>query len=62
LWGKGGISPAGVNQGRLGDCWFLAAAASLAEYPERIKKLFVNTEYPENSAFMVNFYNMGRPV
>ena len=36
LWGNGGILPAGVRQGGLGDCWFLAVGAALAEHPERV--------------------------
>jgi len=35
----------------LGDCWFLAVAASLAEYPDRIQKLFVNTKYSREGVF-----------
>jgi len=42
LWGSKGILPAGVRQGGLGDCWWVAVASSLAEYPERIKKIFKN--------------------
>jgi hypothetical protein len=39
-----------LGQGRVGDCYFLAAVSALAENPERIKRMFVNTE--ENSAGM----------
>jgi len=42
LWGRNGVLPAGVRQGRLGDCWFLSVGAALAERPQRVKKLFVN--------------------
>ena len=42
LWGEFGVLPQGVIQGPVGDCWLLAAAASVAEYPERIKRIFVN--------------------
>jgi hypothetical protein len=45
LWGSKGVLPDGVVQGQLGDCWFLASAAALAEHPERIKKIFTNTDY-----------------
>ena len=30
LWGEKGVLPAGVKQGQLGDCWFLAAASAIA--------------------------------
>jgi hypothetical protein len=36
LWGSKGVLPAGVNQGSLGDCWFMSSAAAIAETPERI--------------------------
>jgi len=42
LWGSQGVLPAGVNQGSLGDCWFMASAAAIAETPERIMKIFTN--------------------
>jgi hypothetical protein len=41
----------GVQQGGLGDCWFLASAAALAEYPERIMKIFSNKEYSKEGIF-----------
>ena len=34
------IRPDDVDQGQLGDCWFLCAVASLAEKPEKIKDIF----------------------
>jgi hypothetical protein len=44
LWGSKGVSPAGVRQGGLGDCWFMAAASAVAEYPNRIKNVFTNND------------------
>ena len=41
MWGLEGVIPNAVEQGRLGDAWFLTAATALAEYPERVKKMFV---------------------
>lgn len=40
LWGSGDVNSDAVQQGRLGDAWFLSAAAALAEYPHRVKKVF----------------------
>ena len=37
-----GISPNDVAQGSLGDCYYLAALATLAEWPHRIKKIFIS--------------------
>ena len=36
-----GIAPNDIRQGALGDCYFLGTLSSLAENPERIKRLFV---------------------
>ena len=36
LWGSQGVLPQGTSQGGLGDCWFLASCAALAETPARI--------------------------
>jgi len=62
LWGKNGIHPNGINQGSLGDCWFLAACSALAEHPERIRALFDNTGYSIGGVFRTNFYHMNERV
>uniref|UniRef100_A0A7S1R650 Calpain catalytic domain-containing protein n=1 Tax=Neobodo designis TaxID=312471 RepID=A0A7S1R650_NEODS len=35
-----GVEPNDIDQGRLGDCWFLCAVASVAEDPAKIKDIF----------------------
>jgi hypothetical protein len=35
------ISPNDILQGECGDCYFLSGVASLAEYPDRIKRIFL---------------------
>jgi len=62
LWGANGVLPTGIGQGSLGDCWYLAAIAALAERPERIKKLFKNTKYSEEGIFDLNFFVGGKPT
>lgn len=61
LFGSKGVKPAGTNQGSLGDCWFLASAAALAEWPERIHKIFTNKAYSKEGIFEVNLFHMGEP-
>jgi len=46
----------------LGDCWFLAACAAIAEHPDRIKTVFKNTEYPSDGVFSLTLYHSGNPV
>lgn len=62
LWGTDGIKPDGVVQGELGDCWFLAAAASVAEEKGRIEKIFADEKYNPNGVFLMNMFYMGEPV
>lgn len=62
LWGNSGVSFTGIKQGGLGNCYVLASAAALAEYPERIHKLFYNKSYSRNGIFMVTYYVRGDAV
>jgi hypothetical protein len=62
LWGSLGVKPNGINQGGLGDCWFLAAASAIAEKPSRLQKIFVNTDYPAEGIFELNMFFSGRPT
>lgn len=39
-----GIDPNDINQGDLGDCYYLSAVSALAEFPERVEKCFVTKE------------------
>lgn len=50
----GAPSPADVGQGALGNCWFLSAAAVLAERRENIERLFPgNQVYNEQGVYLV---------
>ena len=40
LYGSTGAKPDDTQQGALGDCYFISAAAAIAEDPNRIKKVF----------------------
>lgn len=35
-----GIAPTDVSQGEIGDCWVLSAIQALAEWPDRVTKIF----------------------
>lgn len=57
LWGdKNKPAPSGIRQGGVGDCWFLAAASSVAEQPERIKRVMWNDNYDQHGAFRFYFW------
>lgn len=58
-----GMSPDDIIQGGLGDCWFLAAASGVAEFPHLMKKVFAYNESPLNSQgiYAVNLYALGVP-
>lgn len=51
LWGRYGVRPQGAHQGKLGDCWFIAAASAVAEYPNRIKNVFINNDFTKSGIF-----------
>jgi hypothetical protein len=59
LWGSKGINDNTSYQGNLGDCWWLASANAVAEYPELIKNLFVQDELSENGAMTVKLFVNG---
>ena len=44
LWGSEGVRPGDIKQGQMGNCWFLSGAAAVAERPERLQKVFLNTD------------------
>lgn len=48
-----GIDPNDINQGALGNCWFLAAIASVAENPALIRRLFATKEYNTHGLYQL---------
>lgn len=43
-----------IEQGRLGDCWFLSAVAVLTEV-SRISEVIITPEYNEEGIYTVRF-------
>ena len=56
---SGGIEPNDINQGSLGDCYFLAVLSSLAEFPDRIQDMFVTKTINSAGIYMVKFFING---
>lgn len=60
LYGQlGHPAPTGIKQGQIGDCWFLASLAALAEKPHRISQLIENKHYSDAGIFRFKFYSQG---
>ena len=63
LFGKG-VSADDIYQGRVGNCWFLAAASAVADAdPGLVTKAFLNTDNQLNAAgiYAVDLYTLGVP-
>lgn len=55
------IRPDDVEQGCLGNCWFLAAMASVASFPAWIKQIFSkNLEMQASGKYQVRLYHPGK--
>ncbi|CAK0876016.1 unnamed protein product, partial [Prorocentrum cordatum] len=57
-----GVSPLDIKQGALGDCWFLAALAGLAEFKERVERIFGDQRYNEEGVYEIRCFKNGLPV
>ena len=56
------IDPNDINQGALGNCWFLASIASVAENPALIRRLFITQEYNEKGLYQLKICKNGEWV
>ena len=55
------IDPNDIKQGCIGICYFLAILSALAEFPERVKKIFANTAVNKFGVYGVKFFFQGIP-
>ena len=54
-----GIHPNDINQGGLGDCYFLAVLSALAESEERVRNIFVTQDVNSAGIYLVKFFING---
>lgn len=52
-----GVKPGDVAQGKLGDCWLLAAFACVAEHPALIRKMFLTKRASPSGTYRVQLFN-----
>jgi hypothetical protein len=57
----GKLAAFNLEQGSVGNNYFLTVAAALADRGKFIPKLFHQTRYPEEGIFTVRAYVKGRP-
>ncbi len=53
------ITPNDVDQGALGDCYFLASCSAAAEFNSRFSRAFVTTTYPEEGIIVMRARVLG---
>ena len=49
-------------QGKIGDCWLIAAMGTVADkQPRRIKEMFLNNRKADNGIYAIQLYLLGVP-
>ena len=56
------IHPNDINQGELGDCYFLSVLSSLAEFPDNVRALIDTQEINEAGIYLLKFFVNGIPT
>lgn len=53
------IAPNDIKQGHCGDCYFLSCLSSLAEFPDRVKKIFITKDVNQAGCYAVQMFING---
>ena len=65
LFGTNGVTPKDIFQGSVGNCWFMSALSAIAEKPNRVENMFVNTfdgQINPAGVYGVNMNALGVPI
>jgi len=54
---KNGITPSDVQQGNIGNCWLMQCIASVAQFPDKIEKIFYKYNVQAGIYMLSLFYN-----
>ncbi len=55
-----GIDVSDIHQGELGNCYYLCGVAAIAEFPDRIAKVFLTQAANESGCYAIQCYIMGK--
>jgi calpain-15 len=53
------VDPGDIKQGYANDCYFLSTISAIAEFPDRIKALFLTKEINPAGCYAVELFVMG---
>lgn len=56
---KNQVLPTDMDQGTLGDCYFIASCAALAEWEPRVRKVFVTQTYTQEGIVVARGMQLG---
>ncbi len=50
-----------INQGEIGNCYFLSTISAMAEYADRFKDIFISKDKSENGCYQIRLFLNGVP-
>lgn len=57
-----GADPLDINQGAIGDCWYMSALSVMTQRQKELLDLFESKEHSAAGVFSVNFYKNGERI
>jgi hypothetical protein len=59
---ESGADPLDINQGAIGDCWFMSAISVMTQRQQDLMNIFVSKEHSPAGVYSVNFWKNGELV